>query len=799
MAADLRHPERVVGIHFFNPVAQMPLVEVINARATSDEALATAFAITKKLRKTAIMSADRPGFIVNRLLLLVMGQVVDAIEGGTPVEVADRALAPLGFPMPTFELTDLVGPAVAQHVLTSLRENLGDRIPALARPGQDRRGRHPRGAGRPKGLPKPVDPAIQEYFGEALTPGEPGRHGQSVLDADGVLDQVLTALTTEIGLMLDEGVVPGPQQIDLAMILGAGWGFHTGGITPYLDRTGYSEKVLGKRFLPDGVANVPCVTPGAASGPSDDERALVRRCRRAPLRSANMTDVGPGTHAHYVVVGDGPLAFRLARALSTRFRGTVSVVVPDRSSRYAQEMAALDRVELVETDRVDEKVLTTAGAGRATAAALVDQDDGGNVALALLLREAWPALHVVVRIFDESLGRHLQRDRCTVLSASAFAAPEIVAAALRRLVRLPVQHRRLVAVTDSETSLPTRMVLFATDEDGTVTALPNAEELAGLAPKVLLADAAERDVLPEMKADLEPDEDEVDPHRRRRFAEYLRTLAITSGWNLLLAAGVLLVVVLLGAMTIQLATGSSFFGALYEAVLPSLAGSDPDHDANPVVKATQVVLTIVSVAVIPWVTGVVVDGVVRTQRLLDAGSPLHAMSDHVVVVGLGDLGTRIVRSLDRRGVPVVAVDIDESARGIAVARARDVPVVIGDARRAATLRAAYVDTAQAIVVVTSGGATTDRHRLRGALRPAAGGRADASAHGPARVRQGPVAAHPPRDPRLRGAQLLVPGRAVVRRVDDRAGGQGDHPVPGPGAGPRRDRDHGGQPALPHAS
>ncbi|MEV0949336.1 NAD-binding protein [Promicromonospora sp. NPDC050249] len=419
-----------------------------------------------------------------------------------------------------------------------------------------------------------------------------------------------------------------------------------------------------------------------------------------------MTEAGPGTHAHYVVVGDGPLAFRLTRALSTRYRGTVTVVVPDRSSRYAQEMADLDRVDLVETDRVDEKALTAAGAGRAHAAALVDQDDGGNVALALLLREAWPALHVVVRIFDESLGRHLQRDRCTVLSASSFAAPEIVAAALRRLVRLPVQHRRLVAVTDAETSLPTRMVLFATDEDGTVTALPNDEELAGLAPKVLLADAAEHDVLPELKADLEPDEDEVDPHRRRRFGEYLRTLAITSGWNLLLAAGVLLVVVLLGAMTMQLATGSSFFGALYEAVLPALAGSDPDHDANPVVKATQVVLTIVSVAVIPWVTGVVVDGVVRTQRLLDAGSPLHAMSDHVVVVGLGDLGTRIVRSLDRRGVPVVAVDIDESARGIAVARARDVPVVIGDARRATTLRAAYVDTAQAIVVVTSGGATT---------------------------------------------------------------------------------------------
>jgi 3-hydroxyacyl-CoA dehydrogenase len=187
-----------------------------------------------------------------------MGQVLAAIENGTPVEVADRALAPLGFPMPTFALTDLVGPAVAQHVLTSLREDLGDRIPAspgLAKIVEE--GTRVVLDAPAKGLPKPVDPAIQEYFGEALRPGEPGRNGQSVLDADGVLDSVLTALTTEIGLMLEEGVVPGPQQIDLAMILGAGWGFHTGGITPYLDRTGYSEKVLGSRFLPDGVANVP--------------------------------------------------------------------------------------------------------------------------------------------------------------------------------------------------------------------------------------------------------------------------------------------------------------------------------------------------------------------------------------------------------------------------------------------------------------------------------------------------------------------------------------------------------------
>ncbi|GAB2466346.1 3-hydroxyacyl-CoA dehydrogenase NAD-binding domain-containing protein [Xylanimonas ulmi] len=258
MAADLRHPERVVGVHFFNPVAQMPLVEVVQAERTSPEALATAFAITAALRKTAVLVKDRPGFVVNRLLVLVMGKVVEAIENGTAVEVADTALAPLGLPMPTFELFDLVGPAVGLHVLTSLREDLGERFPVS--PGLEKLvaegTRVVLDAPRP-GLHKPVDPAIQATFGPALEPGATGRAGTAVLDAGGVLDSVLTALSVEVGHMLDEGVVAGPPQIDLCMILGAGWGFHTGGITPYLDRTGYSERVLGRRLLPAGVASVP--------------------------------------------------------------------------------------------------------------------------------------------------------------------------------------------------------------------------------------------------------------------------------------------------------------------------------------------------------------------------------------------------------------------------------------------------------------------------------------------------------------------------------------------------------------
>lgn len=251
MSAHLRHPERVVGLHFFNPVAQMPLVEVVRTESSSDEAVATAFAVVKDLGKTAVAVADRPGFVVNRLLLRMLAEVAGAVERGTPVQVADVALRPLGLPMGPFALLQLVGLPVALHVLRSLHQDLGDRYPLS--PGLERlsaEGRRVVGeAGT--GAEHDVDPAIQEAF------GEPG--GPAALDEAGVLDAVVGALTQEVGLMLDEQVVDSPDQIDLCMVLGAGWPIHLGGLTPYLDRAGYSERILGRRLHAPGVADVPRV------------------------------------------------------------------------------------------------------------------------------------------------------------------------------------------------------------------------------------------------------------------------------------------------------------------------------------------------------------------------------------------------------------------------------------------------------------------------------------------------------------------------------------------------------------
>ncbi len=245
IASRLEHPERVVGFHFFNPVAVLPLLEVVRAEQTDDATLATAFAVGKELKKSCVLVKDAPAFVVNRLLTRFLGEVTAAVDEGTPIEVADRALDRLGLPMSPFALLALVGPAVALHVGQTLHEaypdrfgvseNLG-RLVAAGKPGVLARG--------PSG--PSVDPEVAELFvlGDAPSTEEQVR------------DRALAALAEESRLLLDEGVVAAAQDVDLCMLLGAGWPFHLGGITPYLDRTGMSEKVTGQRFLPPGVASV---------------------------------------------------------------------------------------------------------------------------------------------------------------------------------------------------------------------------------------------------------------------------------------------------------------------------------------------------------------------------------------------------------------------------------------------------------------------------------------------------------------------------------------------------------------
>ena len=247
MAEGLTNPERVVGFHFFNPVAVMPLLEVARTSKTDDATTATAINIGKDLKKTMVIVKDAPAFVVNRLLTRFMGEVTDAMDEGTPYEVADAAMKPLGFPMSSLELLGLVGPGVALHVAQTLNKNLGPRYkisPTMERFVKE--GVRTFYIKNEKGVNQ-INPAALALL----------EKGNSPSTADQVRERALKAIATEAKMMLDEGVVATAAEIDICMLLGSGWPMHLGGILPYLDREGISEAVCGSRFHPAAVASLP--------------------------------------------------------------------------------------------------------------------------------------------------------------------------------------------------------------------------------------------------------------------------------------------------------------------------------------------------------------------------------------------------------------------------------------------------------------------------------------------------------------------------------------------------------------
>jgi 3-hydroxyacyl-CoA dehydrogenase/enoyl-CoA hydratase/carnithine racemase len=247
MTEGLTNPERVIGFHFFNPVAVMPLLEIARTSTTDDATTATAVAVGKELKKTMIICKDAPGFVVNRLLTRFMGEVTDAVDEGTSPEVADSAMRSIGFPMSPFELLDLVGPGVALHVSETLHANLGERYRISPT------------------MQAMVAAKVRNFYIKGsdgkLTPNPEAlaliKQGTTASTAEQVRERALKALAVEARMMLDEGVVSTPAEIDLCMLMGSGWPMHLGGILPYLDREGISEAVCGQRFHAPGIASLP--------------------------------------------------------------------------------------------------------------------------------------------------------------------------------------------------------------------------------------------------------------------------------------------------------------------------------------------------------------------------------------------------------------------------------------------------------------------------------------------------------------------------------------------------------------
>ncbi|NAZ74479.1 3-hydroxyacyl-CoA dehydrogenase [Kineococcus sp. T13] len=238
MASVLQHPERLVGFHFFNPVAVLPLVEVVRTPSTDDAALATAFAVGRSLGKTCVLVRDAPAFVVNRISTRMFDEVVRALDAGTPLLEVERSLDELGLPMTPFRLASFVGPAVMLHV----HETLAAAFPERYRVSDNLR--RWVAAGGPD-LVTRKGPVEETGAAEGLF-----TTGSQPLSGPEVLARVQDALADEVRRVLDDGVVAGPQDVDVCLVLGTGHPLFTGGITPYLDRVGASERVTGRRFHP---------------------------------------------------------------------------------------------------------------------------------------------------------------------------------------------------------------------------------------------------------------------------------------------------------------------------------------------------------------------------------------------------------------------------------------------------------------------------------------------------------------------------------------------------------------------
>jgi Trk K+ transport system NAD-binding subunit len=411
---------------------------------------------------------------------------------------------------------------------------------------------------------------------------------------------------------------------------------------------------------------------------------------------------------HLVVCGDDALAYQLVEDLVTRIGDEVTVILPSVQRNHGPRIAALPKVRVIEAPDLSEATFHAARVEQASALALVSQDDVGNIHAALRAQELNSELRLVIRFFNMSLGHRIRAlfPGCEVLSDAATAAPSFVAGALGELapsyVRLP--GRTLYVARRSEVA-PDRVICGLADTRGAKK------------PELLPTDQNNADLVLALADGRAPVGDAA-AHRRVRNVLLTLWWRVAASFNRKLGIATLGLFALLGLGTVLFASvgGFSWGDALYVTLLDAAGAAQPDSTLNTVNKTIQTMVTIVGISIIPVVTATVVDAVVNSRLSTALGRP-KPIAGHVVVVGLGNVGTRVVGLLHDLGVPVVCVESDESARGVALARRIGVPIVFGDASREDILRAAYLGTSRALVAVTNNDVTNLEAALHGrALR-----------------------------------------------------------------------------------
>ncbi len=480
----------------------------------------------------------------------------------------------------------------------------------------------------------------------------------------------------------------------------------------------------------------------------------------------NQSPPGGTTAAHMVVCGDDGLAHRLAAELRGVYGEQVTLVVPpaERSvrppvvGRARAASALLDRVVnaavnraggagapppdspgldpvLVEAAEATEAVLAEAGVERAAALALVYDDDETNIRAALTARRLHPTLRLVLRLYNRRLGQHIEEllDQAaalatggttgpaavfdastTVMSDADTAAPALAASAvvgtskvvqtdglMLRAVERPVPRPGETA----DPGLATLALLSATpiDSNSGPAGDPHGPESGEQGPLLLPDAATVRAAAGRGTVVLEqvsysgpalPAGRGIVPPFASLFSRRLR-------WSL---AGLVGAVVAL-AVALTLVTGDHPLHATYLTLLDLFAINDPAVGASTGRQVLQLLSGLVGLLLLPVLLAAVLEALGTFRSASALRKPPRGLGGHVVLLGLGKVGTRVLTRLRELHIPVVCVESDPDARGLATARRLRVPVVLGDVTQEGVLEAAKIHRANALLAVTSADTT----------------------------------------------------------------------------------------------
>ncbi|GJF27962.1 potassium transporter TrkA [Kitasatospora sp. NE20-6] len=442
---------------------------------------------------------------------------------------------------------------------------------------------------------------------------------------------------------------------------------------------------------------------------------------RAEEAAGGAPDDGPGSGGHMIVCGQDTLAYRLAVELTTLYGRPVTVVVRSLREGHGPQIAALATerrlpVRVVEAPEATTAVLVEAGVRQAAALALTGADDQVNVQAALRARRLNPGVRLVLRVYNRRLGERVGQllDRAaaarsapgtpgaeastTVLSTSATAAPALVSAAVSGHPAVVHVDGRLLRAAElapdgrtQGTELATLAHLPGTDRTRPAVLLPGPDDAPG--------DGGRRLVLELLG---HPEE-----NRRRRRLPGLSGLPLAALFSprLRIALGSLAALLAVFAGLTSALTGENPLHTAYLAVLDVIAIADPATADTPARKVLQILTALSGLLLMPLLTALALEALGTFRAASALRRPPRGISGHVVVLGLGRVGGRVLDRLRELDLPVVCVESDPTARGVARARAYGVPVVLGDATQEGVLEAAKVGRARAMLALTSNDST----------------------------------------------------------------------------------------------